>query len=359
MMENRSSSKAIIWFFVALFLISIYLLGKLLWPFISVLILGAVLTGVFEPVYRPLAGRIGPPYASAITCCCIFVIIFVPILFFVGMLSKEAYGLYLMGKDAVLNDQIRIAMENSRLIERLNVLLSAFDLRLTGEQLNAALSETGKVVGLFLYEQASAIASNALRFMLHFFFMLLVTYYLLIDGDRLRTFIVELSPLPDDQDEQLIRKFKGMAGAILLGNGLCGLIQGVLGGVVFYFTGFPSALMWGVIMGFLAFLPIVGIGIIFLPAAGYLLLTDRIAVGVFYIVFYIVLSGGVEYLLKPKIVGTRVQMHTLLVFLAIMGGLQLFGILGIIYGPLVVTAFLTLTEIYHANYEQLMESDAR
>ena len=108
-------------------------------------------------------------------------------------------------------------------------------------------------------------------------------------------------------------------------------------------------------MGLLAFLPIIGIGIVFIPAALYLLLTGRIAAGIFFIVFYVILSGGIEYLFKPKIVGQRVKMHTLLVFLAIVGGLKLFGILGIIYGPLIVTAFLTLTDIYHSSYQEMLE----
>ena len=72
----------------------------------------------------------------------------------------------------------------------------------------------------------------------------------------------------------------------------------------------------------------------------------------------IVLSGGIEYLFKPKLVGKRVQIHTLLVFLSIIGGLRLFGILGIIYGPLVVTAFLTLTDIYESSYQRIVEPDS-
>jgi predicted PurR-regulated permease PerM len=75
----------------------------------------------------------------------------------------------------------------------------------------------------------------------------------------------------------------------------------------------------------------------------------------FFIVFYLLLSGGTEYFFKPKLVGQRVQMHTLLVFLSIIGGLLLFGILGVIFGPLVVTGFLTLTDIYHASYQNLVE----
>ena len=185
----------------------------------------------------------------------------------------------------------------------------------------------------------------------------MIIFYLLIDSQRLASFIIELSPLPDDQDQKLIQKFKDMAGAILLGNGLGGIIQGTLGGAVFATFGFNSPFLWGVIMALLAFLPIVGIGVVFLPASIYLFLQGRIGAGIFFIVFYVLLSGGIEYFFKPKLVGTRVQMHTLLVFLSIVGGLKLFGILGIIYGPLVVTAFLTLAEIYQASYQQMIEQN--
>ena len=157
--------------------------------------------------------------------------------------------------------------------------------------------------------------------------------------------------MPDDQDERLILKFKEMAGAVLIGNGACGLIQGVLGGILFSLFGIKSPFLWGVIMGLLAFLPIVGIGAVFLPAAGFLMLSGRMGAGIFFVIFYGLLSGGVEYLIKPRLVGQRVKMHTLLVFLAIIGGLKVFGLLGIIYGPLVVTGFLTLAEIYHTNYQ--------
>jgi predicted PurR-regulated permease PerM len=105
----------------------------------------------------------------------------------------------------------------------------------------------------------------------------------------------------------------------------------------------------------LAFLPIVGIGAVFIPAAIFLFLQGRPAAGVFFLIFYIILSGSIEYLFKPRLVGQRVRMHTLVVFLSIIGGLKLFGILGIIYGPLVVMAFLTLAEIYQASYQQMIE----
>ncbi len=355
-MLSGTSRNAIIWFFLALFLISIYLLGRLLMPFISVLILAAVVSGVFRPVYTWLLRNARPGFASFATCVLIFIVLFIPIVFFVSTLASEAYGLYQMGKSAVISNQVKALLAGSQVLEKANQLLSGFDYRITGEEFNRVLSETGKVVGLFLYQQASAIASNILNFLVYFFFMLLIIFYLLIDGGKLKAFIVGLSPLPDDQDERLILKFKDMAGAVLIGNGLCGVIQGILGGTVFYLFGLKSPFLWGAIMGLLAFLPILGIGLVFMPAALFLFLKGNTGGGIFFIVFYVMLSGGIEYLFKPKVVGKRVKMHTLLVFLSIMGGLKIFGILGIIYGPLIFTAFLTLTDIYHANYQKLFET---
>jgi predicted PurR-regulated permease PerM len=363
-MTEKTSRDFILWFFLTLLLISMLLLGWLLWPFISVIILGAVVTSVFAPLYRLLGRKMNPSLASLVTCLIIFVILFVPIVFFVTVISGEAYNLYLTAKSAVLTNELSSLLEGTRFSEmvernalfvRVSGFLSGLGIELSGAEFQTTVTELAKKMGLILYEQTSAIASNILKFLVNFFFMLLVTYYLLIDGGRLVSFIVDLSPLPKDQDEKLLQKFQDMAGAVLIGNGLAGMLQGALGGAMFALFGLSSPFLWGLIMAFLAFLPIVGIGLVFIPAAVFLFLKGRIAAGLIFIVFYVLVSGGIEYFVKPKLVGQRVQMHTLLVFLSIMGGLKLFGVLGIIYGPLVVTGFLTLTDIYYANYRRRLE----
>jgi predicted PurR-regulated permease PerM len=356
-MQDGTSRSLILWFFLALFFISAILLGWLFLPFLSVIILASVVTGIFKPVYRILNRKISAFLSSLLTCVLIFLILFVPTVLFVGILSKEAYGLYNMGKTAAISDQVQTVLENSAFLEKANHFLENFNIEIKGEELNKGLSELSQTVGLFLFQQASSIASNILKFFVYFFFMLLIIYYLLIDGDKLFTFIVDLSPLPNEQDEKLFEKFKDMAGAVIIGNGFCGLIQGIFGGIAFSLFGLNSPFMWGVIMALLAFLPIIGIGVVLVPTAVYLVLKGRIGAGIFFIVFYVLLSGGVEYLLKPKLVGERVKMHTLLVFLCIIGGLKLFGILGIIFGPLIATAFLTLTDIYYSSYQRLVHPD--
>ncbi|MBW1753595.1 MAG: AI-2E family transporter [Deltaproteobacteria bacterium] len=355
-MQDRAYRDIILWFFLALFLASAFMLGKLLWPFLSVIVMGAVVTSLFKPVYKLFNRKMSSGFSSLLTCTLVFILLFLPTVFFVGLLSKEAFSLYQMGKSAAMSEHFRSIFENSTVLDKANHLLANFDLIITADHLNQALSEIGKVVGLFFYQQASSIASNALKFFVYFFFMLLIVYYLFIDGDRLMAFIIDLSPLPNEQDEKLIQKFKDMAGAVIVGNGVGGLIQGSAGGIVFWMFGLKSAFMWGVVMSLLAFIPIIGVGVVFIPTAAFLILKGRIAAGIFFVAFYMILTVGVDNLLKPRLVGQQVKMHTLLVFFSIIGGLKMFGIIGIIYGPLVITAFLTLTEIYYASYRELVET---
>jgi len=358
-MGDLNTRNPILWFFLACFIGTIFILGWLLKPFFPILVLGAVVSGICYPLYRAIQRhpKIGAPMSAFLTCSLVFVILFVPIVFFVGSLTQQAFGLYQMARSAVLSDQVNALLRDSHFLDRANAVLVNFNYTITGDEIKNAVSEIGKFVGLFLYEQARAVASNTLAFLVNFLMILMVIFFLLLDGERLINYLIELSPLPADQEHMLISKFKEMASAVLIGNGLGGLIQGISGGGLFWIFGFQSAFLWGVIMGLLAFLPIVGIGAVFIPTAIYLFVKGRIAAGIFFIVFYLMLSGGTEYVFKPKIVGKQAKIHPLLIFFAIIGGLKLFGILGIIYGPLVVTAFMTMADIYRVSYKRFVERE--
>ena len=291
--------------------------------------------------------------ASILTCLLIILIVFIPLIFFVAALSNEALGLYHWGRNNQVGMKLQILIQESPVVAHLQEYMGGFgfDFDFKPAQVTAMFSYLAKMAGLFFYNQASSWAANILQFLFLFFMMILTIFFLLIDMDKLIKFIIAVSPLPDDEDRLLLSKFEEISNAILKGNGICGLIQGLLGGVMFAVLGLSSPILWGGIMAILAFLPIFGVGLVMIPAAGILMLSDRIAEGVFLFIFYLALSFSMEYMIKPKMVGKEVQMHTLLVFLAILGGLSVYGVLGIIYGPLIVTAFLTLTEIYFAKYD--------
>ncbi|MBF0258754.1 MAG: AI-2E family transporter [Desulfamplus sp.] len=340
-----------------LFSISFFLAGHLFVPFYATIVLAFVTTGVFGPFYRIFLRKFSPSLSSLFTCVVVFFVVFVPVVFFVSILSKEAYDLYLMGKNAVLDNQLKQILENTHALEKLNnfMLTLGFDIVFSWEELIQPVSELSRIVGLALFQQASFIASNVFKIVFYFCLMLIVVYYLLIDGNRLVAYIYDLSPLPDKHNEKIFIKFKEMAGAVLVGNGLAGMIQGVAGGIIFFVFDLNSPFLWGVIMSFLAFLPIVGVGVVLIPVSIVMILKHKIAQGIFLLLFYATLSWSVEYIFKPKVVGDRVKMHPLIVFFGILGGLQVYGILGIIYGPLIVTLFVTLAEIYFVNFQNIVE----
>lgn len=333
-------------YFTVVFLISVLLLGLVLWPFWQLLILAFLLAGIFRPIYNWLNKWVSPWMASTLTCALIALIIFIPLTFCIAVLSTEALNLYQLGRDTNMLLKLQQVIQNSKWIVQGQEVLQGFGINFQPSDITEIFSDLSKEAGLFIYSKASVWAANIMSFVLQFCFLILMIYFLLIEIDRLVRFITRLSPLPEEQDNLLLKKFLDISGVILVGNGISGIFQGVMGGIFFSVLGINSPVLWAGVMAILAFLPIFGIGLVLLPTAALLFLNGAPGQAAMTFIFYIILSFTVEYLLKPKFVGDQVKMHTLLVFLAILGGMSVFGVLGIIYGPLIVTAFQTLSDIY-------------
>jgi predicted PurR-regulated permease PerM len=342
-------------FFSVIFILSLLLLGWVLWPFWQLLIFAFLLAGIFRPLYAWLRRWISPWLASLLTCILIVLIVFVPLTFCIIALSTETLNLYQLVKDTNLLIKLQQFLQNNTLALEVQGILAGLGINFGPGDLTGTLSGVAGRVGLFLYSQASFWAGNIMSFVLQFIVLIMVAYFLLIDMERLLRFLMRLSPLPQAQNDLLLRKFMDIAGAILVVNGISGLLPGVLAGAYFALLGLPSPILWGSVMAVLAFLPIFGIGLILVPTSFIFLVGGHMFLALGTLVFYMFLSYSVEYLLKPKLVGNRVQMHMLLVFLAILGGMALFGFLGIIYGPLIATAFLTLSELYLTVYRTAAE----
>jgi predicted PurR-regulated permease PerM len=344
-------------YFAAAFIISIVLLGVVLWPFWQLLVLAFLLSGMFRPVYSWLRRWVSPWMASSLTCALVALIIFVPLTFCITALSSEALNIYQAGRDSNLLLKIQQAIQNSKGVAETQKMLLDMGINFQPADLTNLLADLSKNAGLFVYGKASAWAANIMSFVAQFAFLILIIYFLLMDMDELIRFLLRLSPLTDEQNTLLLNKFQEIAGVILIGNGISGAIQGVAGGIFFAMLGLSSPILWSGVMAILAFLPIVGVGAVLLPTAALLFVNGSPGKAAAVCIFYAVIFFLVEYLFKTKFVGSHVKMHTLLVLLAILGGMAMFGVLGIIYGPLVVTAFLTLTEIYFREYNPLPESN--
>lgn len=341
--------------FLIFFICSLLLLLRLFWTYVSAIVLALLLASVFYPLYswvkRVLRER--ELLASLSVTLFILIILVIPVGWFIGTLSNEAFDFYQRSSNEVSLKQIQDIIENDPVwAERFKKLGKMTGLTITPETVEELASSIGKKVGLFLYSQIKSIASNLLSFLIHFFLMMMTIFYLFRDGPRLKEYLVQLMPVPKEQLEKVVSKFQEMGSAIIVGNGMSGIIQGIFGGFGFFFFGLGSPFLWGTVITFMAFVPIVGATAVFVPATVIIMLTGNTGLALGYLIYNLSYSSIVEYLVKPKLIGKGMQMNSLLVFIGILGGLKLFGLLGIIYGPLIMTIFLTLAEIYRLEYKK-------
>ena len=341
--------------FLVFFICSLVLLLRLFWTYVSAIVLALLLASVFYPLYSWAKKVLRERELLASLCMTLFIlsILVIPVGWFIGTLSNEAFDFYQRSSNQVSLKQIQNIIENDPVwAQRFKKLGKITGLTITPETVEELASSIGKKVGLFLYSQIRSMASNLLSFLIHFFLMMMTIFYLFRDGPRLKDYLIQLMPVPKEQLEKVVSKFQEMGSAIIVGNGMSGIIQGVFGGFGFFFFGLGSPFLWGTVITFMAFLPIVGATAVFVPATVFIMLTGNMGLGLGYLIYNLCYSSIVEYLVKPRLIGKGMQMNSLLVFIGILGGLKLFGILGIIYGPLIMTVFLTLAEIYRLEYKK-------
>jgi predicted PurR-regulated permease PerM len=217
----------------------------------------------------------------------------------------------------------------------------------------------GVRIGGFFYKSGVSLAKGLVRFVFGFIFWVLILYYLLVDGRVFRTWIETTMPLPVDEQHLVAHRFMDMASSLVVGNGVAAVIQGIVGGITFFALGLHGAVLWGVVMAIFAFIPVVGISLVFVPFTIILLFAGETSRALMLFVPLAVVATVVEYWLKPLLVGRRAQMHTLLVFLSLIGGVVVFGPVGLLLGPLMMTLFLTLAWIYRERYRPFLDDPCR
>lgn len=352
-MEKSFISK----FFLVVMVGALILLFRLFWTYISAIVLALMIASAFNPLYARVRKLLKEREQSASLVMTVFVllVLLVPVGGFVGTLSNEAFDFYHRTRTSISLIKLQEAIQGDSLwAQRIRRAGQLSGVDLNPEAIQKLGTSVGRTVGLFLSKQISSMASNLLSFLVHFFLMMLVIYYIFKDGARLRNYISELLPFPPSQQELVVNKFRELGKALIFGNGLSGIIQGIIGGFGFFLFPLGSPFLWGTVIAFMAFLPIIGASVVFVPATMILLVQGKTGLAFGYLAYNLCYSSIVEYVVKPRLIGKGMQMNPLLVFIGILGGLKLFGILGIIYGPLIMTIFLTLAEIYRLEYKETM-----
>jgi predicted PurR-regulated permease PerM len=322
-------------------------------PVASVLLLAVAAAGMIYGPYQRLVKllRGHRKTAALIVCALLLVVVLVPLSIIAMEVSGEALGFYEMTTtELTVRGVLQQLQEREEGIDRINAFLEPTGVVLTAEDVSDWLTTMGLRTGAFFYKQGVSVAKGLVRFVFGFILWVVVLFYLLVDGETARAWFLESLPMPADEQQLLSERFMHMASSLFVGNGLAGIIQGVAGGVIFAAAGLPGPVLWGAVMGILAFIPVIGISLVFVPASLMLLIAGETTKALVVFIPLVLISSVVEYWLKPMLVGRRGRMHTLLVFLSLIGGLVAFGAVGILVGPLMMTAFLTLVIIYREHY---------
>ncbi len=352
MVDDEFSVYKVVIFFITLFLV-VSLFLWMLKPFFSTLVLSLILVGLCYPIYTKLLSlcRDHSWLASSLICLAIFLGIFVPLVFLITSLSVEVAEFYgYLRRELTVASLNQLISAHSDKVARLTDLLDSLGIDYNLTDMQNDIIRLSKEAGLWVYNWTRMLAGQVVNFSMHFVLLIIFVYFLLIDGLKVKKYLLALSPLPRNQEDLLLRKFNDMTLAMVVGNGMAAIVQGVLGGFGLAFFNIKSPLLWGTVMAIFAFIPFIGISVVFIPIGAYMLLVGEIGKGITFLISFGILSLIVEYLVKPKLVGDRVKIHILLIFISIFGGLATFGLLGIIFGPLITIAFLSLVEIYHQSY---------
>ncbi len=219
------------------------------------------------------------------------------------------------------------------------------------------LRKAGEMVGSisqFLINNLSSAALGAVNFLFMLFTFLYTMYFFLMDGERLLEKILYYLPLQDHDEQQMLEKFTSVTRATLKGTAVIGILQGGLAGLAFWVVGIPSAAFWGAIMVVLSIIPSVGTAVVWLPAAVILGFGGAIGKAVGLFVFCAVVVGSVDNLLRPVLVGKDTQMHELMIFFGTLGGIFVFGMVGVIIGPIIAALFVTIWEIYGQAFQDIL-----
>jgi predicted PurR-regulated permease PerM len=198
-----------------------------------------------------------------------------------------------------------------------------------------------KAVTNFLVNNLSAFTENTILFIVQFAVMLYCLFYFLLDGDRFINTIARYMPVDERRMNTFISEFLVTSKATLKAAFVIGGIQGLLGVLIFYITGIENPLVWGVLMMGLSIVPAIGSSIIWVPAGIFMLFLGHIWQGIAILVFGAVVISSVDNLLRPILLGKDIQMHPLLVFLSILGGIAVFGFSGFVLGPVIASFFLS------------------
>ena len=339
--QNNLETKS----FIALMLVVSLAFLWVLKPFFGAVFWSCALAIIFYPVQTRLLKRFKQrrSLSALVTPLLCLVIVIIPVIVLVSSVATQATDLYQQIEDGDLDVDKKL----EHLQQQFPVVQNA--LSRVGVNLADVKEQAGKFAmssGKLVAQRTVTIGQNAFKFVLDFCLMLYLTFFLLRDGNHLLALMIRALPMGDDRERLLFSKFTEVTRATIKGNLVIAMVQGALGGFIFWALGLPAALLWGVVMAIASLLPAVGAAIIWLPAAVYLLASGEVTQGIILVVFGAGVIGLVDNVLRPILVGRDTKLPDYLVLLSTLGGISLFGINGFVMGPLIAALFIAFWGIF-------------
>ena len=334
-------------FFLALVLIVSIAFAMVVQPLFAAILWGVIAAILFAPVNKRLLTFM-PTHrngAALITLMLILCIVIVPAIVLAMALLQEAVYFYAK----IQAGEIDFARMFAQVLNSLPAWARGFlrNWGLTNFDAAQAMLTRG-ITSSFrtLATQALVIGQSAFGFIMALGVMLYLAFFLLRDGEELAGRVAAAAPLRAHQRQALIQQFVVVIRATIKGSIVVAIVQGLIGGIVFWALGIQGALLWGVLMGAFSLLPAVGTGLIWVPVAIYLFATGAIIKAVILVVCGVLVIGMVDNVLRPILVGRDTRIPDYVVLISTLGGLELFGFSGIVIGPVIAALFIATWNIF-------------
>jgi len=325
------------------------------WPFLKPLLLGALLAGLFHPLYRWITRVLGgrQSLGAAVTLLVLLVLGLGPLSVFLGIVVQQALTI---SDQAIpwLSQHLGAASTynvHEWLVRRFPSLAEYIP---SQEQLLQQVGTAAKTAGAFLVNFAASMTALTATFLLNLFVMLYAMFFFFRNGHTILERIFYYLPLNDEDETLMLARFSSITRATVKGTLVIGAIQGALAGVAFWVAGIDGAALWGTVMTILSIIPGIGAPLVWVPVVIVLFLNGQYLTATLLLVWCAAVVGTIDNFLRPVLVGRDAKMPDLLILIGTLGGLFLFGPIGFIVGPIICGLFLTVWDIYGTTFKAVL-----
>ncbi|MBI1912452.1 MAG: AI-2E family transporter [Deltaproteobacteria bacterium] len=325
-----------------------YLMYVVMVPFLIPIFWAIVLVILFHPYYDWLLKKVRnrKALASILACLSIALFIIVPMAILGTALAAELVNVYQWAENYMAEISTRAHRSPLFLFPSLERFLEQY-IDISTFNIRSIFVSSIRDIASFAGEGMKGVITSSFTFFFHLILAFFSMYFLFKDGDKLFNLIKDLIPLSERNKQDIITKNRAVVFSTIYGGVLVGIVQGALGGLAFWYLELPAPLLWACVMFLFSFLPSVGSGMIWAPAAVYLLIKGNIVGGVSLVLWGTFVIGLVDNILRPYIVSGKTDLHPLLTFFSILGAVNAFGFIGIIAGPLILSIGQATIELYH------------